>query len=451
MIKKKRIMLSIIISSIFLITPSQLVHAETIRYTVRGDGGLYTYNYEELWKRYEAYSITYKRNMLNSEIESLKGSIAETSYTTISGQYIENIYVLESLKTEKELLENKKQLLLEGIEASRLDGLDEENFDGEFSDNEEGTVSNRNDLINTIDKEISDINMKIIQYSNSAVSLEANTADVQLQKDLALFYKTNQELIKKNAENQLNFNFLKSCFQMILEQEEVEYYKEYKEYLSVLHTAEEIKYNYGYAKKNDLERTKMEQLKNNNTLALKKNNVKKTLNTILNNTKIQENSNLILTFNLVKKKYDKDKKTAEFLANNSEYLLLKNTESSYQIYLKSFGTANIDIYRQVELQIEDYRLQQKELKYNIESYVKEAVSQYDIAFGEMEAAKAQLEVSEQECVIAKALLDHKKGTKLNVNKAYVEKSSSRIEYYKSIYNILVWESILDNCIYDSVL
>lgn len=451
MIKKKRIALSIIICCIFLAVPSRLVHAEVFSYTVRGNGALYTYNYEDLWKRYETYSITYRRNMLNNQIESLKGKVTETSYETINSKYVENINMLETLKYEREQLESQKKLLLEEIDVNESDTLSQEGVEEELLIDETEAIGNINDLTNNIDKEIADIDMKIVQYSNNKTSLEIDTANAELQKNLALFYRINQELIKKNAQNQLRFSFLKSCFLTILEQEEVQYYKEYKEYLSVLLSVEEIKYNNGYSKKNDVERAKMEQLKNNNTLAIKNNNVKRSLNQILNNTNIRENSNLVLTFEFKKVAYDERKIIDEFSANNTEYLQLKNTERSYQTYLNSLGNSNSDVYRQVELQVEDYRLQQIELKFNIESYVKEVISQYYIAFGEMEAAKAQLEVSEQECIIAKALLDNKKGTKLSYNKANLEKSSSRIEYYKSIYNILMWESILNNCIYDSAL
>lgn len=164
-----------------------------------------------------------------------------------------------------------------------------------------------------------------------------------------------------------------------------------------------------------------------------------------------DNGLFTLLFDWEKKEFDLQKTIEQFLNNNINYLQLRNMENSYQTYLNSLGITNYASYEQVKLQIKDCQLQQNELKYEIEKYVNYALSQYSLLLEEIEGAKKQMEIAEQNCILVQAKLERKKGTKVDLYKAYMDRTSSKIAYYKSIYHILAWETIIMNDMYGVML
>lgn len=441
--------MSFLIGVILVWVPNQRIHAQSFAYTIEGKEETYTYSFQELWKLYGGYSNTYKRNVLTNEIDALISKITEINYEMLNSQYSSIVSTIEELKSKKRQLEDYKQSLLDSttITTHKEESSQEERVVEEDKQSEDETIHTISNLIYEIDTQISYIDSQITQYNLNKGTAGANAADAKLQDDLAYFNKQYQELITRKTQNQLKLDFMKRCFQLIFEQEQIENFKEYKDYLEVLYTVEEIKYKKGYSNKQDLTQTYLNLLKNNNNLELAENNLSILFGSIQNDTNMKENTSLKLTFDWVERDFDTKKTVEQFLINNLEYLKLQNIEKSYDKYLSSLGITNNATYEHAKLQIKDCQLQINQLLYDIENYVKNAIYQYKLATNEMETTKKQLKVAEEECIEIEAKLSMKKSTKMELLKSYTDRTSAKIAYYKTIYNMLAWEHILENNMY----
>lgn len=448
-VRKWGAILTFIIGVILVWAPNQRINAQSFAYTIQGKEETDTYSFEELWKLYGEYSNTYKRNNIANEIEALKSTIAEINYVMINSQYSSIVNTIEELKIKKQQLEDYKQSLFDRNQSTTYpeEIPHEERVVEEDRQSEDETTNTISDLIHEIDTQISYIDSQIAQYNMNKGTAGTNAADAKLQDDLAYFNKEYQGLIISKTQNQLKLDFMKRCFQLIFEQEQIEYFKEYKDYLEVLYIVEEIKHKKGYSNTQDLTRTNLNLLENNNNLELAENNFCILLGTIQNDTNMKENTTLKLAFNWVERDFDTKKTVERFLVNSLEYLQLQNIEDSYYHYLNSLGITNNATYEQVKLQIKDCQLQINQLQYDIENYVKNAIYQYKLAINEMETAAEQLKVSEKECIKIEAKLSMKKSTKMELLKSYTDRISAKIAYYKTIYNMLAWEHILENNMY----
>lgn len=109
------------------------------------------------------------------------------------------------------------------------------------------------------------------------------------------------------------------------------------------------------------------------------------------------------------------------------------------------------LYHQTELRIENYRLQKEELENSIRAYVKGAIKSYEIAFKSRDAAWKELQLKDNLYNTAKTKLVYKRSSRLEVQQALYEKEAAEVAYYKSNYEIVVWQDILDNYIYGASL
>ncbi len=449
--KKWGFIITIVVGLILVWVPNQRIKAHSFVYTIQGKEETYTYSFDELWKLYGTYSNTYRRNVLASEIEALKSTIAAINYEKINSQYSEIVNTIEELKSKKKQLEDYKQSLLDmyqpntgPVESINAEIVREEELE---NDNISKSIDDVSELIKEIDIQISYIDTQIAQYNINKGTAGTNAADAKLQDDLAYFNKQHQGILINNTQNQLKLDFMKRCFQLIFEQEQIEYYKEYKDYLGVLYSVEEIKHKKGYSNLQDLTRSNLNLLNNNNNLELAKNDFWTSFGMIQKDTNMKENTTLKLTFAWVEREFDTKKTLEQFIVNNLDYLKLQNTEKSYQTYLNSLGITSYATYEQVRLQIKDCQLQKNQLQYDIENHVNNAIFQYKLSLNEMKAKQEQLKVAEQECIKIEAKLLMKKSTKMDLYKSYMDRTSAKIAYYKTINNLLVWEYILENNMY----
>lgn len=359
--------MTIVVGLILVWVPNHRIKAHSIVYTIQGKEETYTYSFDELWKLYVTYSNTYKRNVLANEIEALKSTIAAINYEKINSQYYEIVNTIKELKSKKKQLEDYKQSLLDmyqsnthPVESINVEIVKEEELE---NDNISKSIDDVSDLIKEIDIQISYIDTQIAQYNINKGTAGTNAADAKLQDDLAFFNKQHQGILINNTQNQLKLDFMKRCFQLIFEQEQIEYYKEYKDYLGVLYSVEEIKHKKGYSNLQDLTLSNLNLLNNNNNLELAKNNFWISCGMIQNDTNMKENTTLKLTFDWEYREFNTKKTVEHFIVNNLEYLKLQNTEESYLTYLNSFGITNYATYEQVKLQIKDCQLQK--INYNM--------------------------------------------------------------------------------------
>ena len=76
-----------------------------------GSGNI-TYSYDDLLSFYRANSITYKRNMLEYQIQALNGTLAEENHSNINAQHVDILNRLEELEQTKQALIEYKNALL---------------------------------------------------------------------------------------------------------------------------------------------------------------------------------------------------------------------------------------------------------------------------------------------------------------------------------------------------
>lgn len=432
-----------IIISLLSSVVSMKVYAENLSYIIAGSNE--TYEYEDLFTRYESFSTEYLRNSITYQIEAYKGTTASENYASINNQYLLIVSDLEELKSTKEQLITYRKTLLT-VEDSNVSETQVTNTNTSNTLSTEENSENFK-LIQEIDQQIAAIDVQIGQYNVSKISVGTSSADAKLQEDMASFYKIYQEQLTQDAKNRSKLNFKKRLINLIINKEQIQYYIYNKEYLTTLQQVEEIKYKNGLSNKVDVENAKLHYAKNDSTLISAQNNYTSAVNKIQYDTNIKENSTINLKLNFKKKEYDINNTVNLFIAHNSSYSKLHNLEDSYQRFLNSMGVTSYASYQQVKLQIDDYRLQRKELRYSIEAYVKEAIQQYNTAFLEMETAKTELSIKDKNYDDIKAKYDNKKATLPDIQKSYIDKESAAIAYYESCYRIVVWENILDKCIY----
>ena len=70
------------------------------------------YSYDDLLSTYRANSITYKRNMLEHQIQALNGTLADENHSNINAQHVDVMSRLEELEQTKQALIEYKNALL---------------------------------------------------------------------------------------------------------------------------------------------------------------------------------------------------------------------------------------------------------------------------------------------------------------------------------------------------
>ena len=432
------LLLSIVIKPVILVSAEDIDN--DIYYEI-GYGDT-IYNTQDLFSIYEENSITYQRNMMYYQIQELTGLIADESYDSTNSQYVDVLQKITELNEAKEVLINYRNLLIAEEEAL-YDTVEEEDLEKDVSDTD--TTS----IIAEIDAQIASIDLQLLQYKSNKGTLEMNLAEAKLQEDIADFYSDYNLLITKEAKNKLNNEFLKSCYSLIIYKEQLDYYKSYQNYLSLVSEANNIKFGLGLITQLTLDTNISNKLKNSIATMENQNIYNAIFQSIKNNSSIPDNTRIRLNLVNNKKQYGEETVISKFISNNTGYLQLENYVRSYQNYIGSAGTRSYSSYRQTELRISDYKLQIDELKNNIRTYVAKAIKSYELAFQSMETNQRELLVNDEICNTIKTKLEHGRASRIQLQQAIYEKEAVEVKYYQSCYEVVVWQDILDNNIYDA--
>lgn len=365
---------------------------------------------------YKTSSITYSRNIINYEIEIYNLELASENYWSVYDQYID-------------LVEKK----------TKLQELKESYLEYKATTTDETTFAKIASEIDTIDTQIK-------QYDSSISSYRSSMADAKLQEDIKRFYKNNKAMIQEEAQNILTNKFSKKCYSLILFQEQQEYYNAYLEYLTLVEKVEHIKYQKGLAISVSLDAAEANILKNKLTLEKYKDSYASTYTYIRSETKIKDDAKVVLPSSIDKKEYHLDLTITQFENKNARLAQLKYMKQCYQDYLYS-NHGTYALYKQIELKIKDYQLQYDELKTEIEAYVTDTVNSYNNALLSLASAEKELQLANKNYKISGIKQQHKRATELEVSKANYESLASEVAYYQSIYDIIIWQNILDNSLY----
>lgn len=379
------------------------------------------FSLQDLLSRYEGDSATYQRKMIDYQIQTLSGIIADESYESVNSQYLDVLQKIAELNEAKEALITYRDSI----------------------PTDEGSES----LIAEINAQIASIDSQLSQYVSSSGSLKVSVAEAKLQEDIADFYTDYQSLITIEAQKSLKNEFIKNCYNLMIYKEQLNYYNSYQNYLNLIIEADTIKFKYGLITQTTLDEDSANVLQNNITVAENQYAYDALLYSIKNETSTPDNTKIKLELTNTKKQYDVEATVNLFTNNNSNYYQIQNYIRSYQNYLGSAGTASNSSFRQAELTINDYQLQKKELEANIRAYVKSAIKSYDKAFHSREASWKALQVKINAYNAVKKKLEHKRASRIQLQQALCEKEAAEVKYYQSCYEIAVWQDILDNYIY----
>lgn len=397
-----------------------------------------TYDYDDLLSRYRTNSVAYKRNLLEYQIQALNGNLADENHSNINSQHLNILDRIEELEqAKKALMEYKKILLSQKAQAATGPSISLAN-------------PNQDDiqkLINEVDIQIMNIDTQILQYNSTKSTVEINLSEARLSKSISSFYSSYQSLIENEAKKKLENGFLKQCYSLIIYQEQLDYYKAYHNYLTVLSKVDAIRYRYGLITEITLDADEVNILNNNRLINENTYSYEAGINAIKRDTDIMNESMIKLPLSGVKKVYITETKTREFIDKHSGYQQILNYISSYQEYKDTAKRSSYTSYRQTEIQIDYYKLQKEELEDSIKVYVTKAINSYEKAIKSREASLKELQVKENQYNALVTKYKYKRASQLDVAKSLYEIEAAELAYYQSCYEGVIWQDILDNCIY----
>ena len=373
------------------------------------------YSFDEILRDYQSFSTTYQLNSITYQLQALDGTIAMENYNSIQNQYSETSTHLASLK------EAKENLLL----------YKENTTDAE--------------VIAEIDTQINTINSQIDQYNKTINSTNQNMTQAKLQEDIAAYYNIYHSEILLEARNKLKNEFKKKCFNLIVLKEKQDYYQSYNKYLELIFTIENIKYKKGLSGITDLDLAKTNLM--NNDLEISKNQIAYDTSYafIKSEANLKDNARINFPLSIEKKNYNTEQITKNFISNNSSILQLHNFVRSYNSYLTNCTGLS---YYEASLKIDHYNLQDKELRENIKAFVQHAILSYEQSFQSLNAASEELQLKVKQLNITNIKKEHKMATELDLRKIEYEKDAAEANYYQLCYNIVIWQDILDNNLYN---
>lgn len=308
-------------------------------------------------------------------------------------------------------------------------------------------TDNKEEQINEIDTQIMSIDSQLLQYNSTKSSVEANLLEARLSKNISSFYSSHQSIIENEAKNKMENDFLKQCYSLIIYQEQLDYYKAYNDYLTVLREADSIRYRYGLVTEIVLDADEVNILHNEGTITENVNSYKAEINAIKNDTGIIDDPIIRLELFYYKNVYDLENTIQEFIYRNSGYQQIRNYISSYQEYRDTAKTSSYTSNRQTEARIEYYKLQKEELEDSIGAYVTKAVNSYEKAIISRDASWKELQVKNNQYNAYVTKYKYKRASQLDVAKMLYEKEAAELAYYQCCYDIVIWQDIIDNCIY----
>ncbi|MDF2484727.1 MAG: hypothetical protein K0R46_895 [Herbinix sp.] len=379
--------------------------------------GSRAYQYEELLGLYQYSSPAYLKSSVTYQIEALNATLAAESYNSVNREYAEIVVKLSELEGVKGTL----QAYAAGITDATA--------------------------LAEINAELMNIDVQINQYSKSISTAQFSLAETKLQEEMAVFYNTYQHMLITNAQTSLKNEFLKKCYGLMLIKEQQDYYQAYQSYLSLVRTVQVIKYQRGLIGRVDLDLAEANLMKNDVTILKNQSNYDKSLSIIIKETNLGSDFNFRFQLPAERKDYKQEELQATFLINNVTLKQLSNYINSYINYQNNNTTKSQALTKQIDLKIQDYSLQENELRNNIKAYAKDAITAYENAFRTYEMARSEIKLKGKQLEIVVAKKAYKKATELELRQAVYEKEAAEVTLYQSYYDIIVWQNILDNHIY----
>jgi flagellar biosynthesis chaperone FliJ len=392
------------------------MHVSAAEVTYEIGTGSTSYQYNDLINRYQWNSAAYTQKLLGYQIEALNYSLALENSSNISSQFTEAV--------------NK---------CAQLKELKQEYTEYRATVTDEATLAE-------IDAQLQSLTEQIDQYNSTIGSYQSSLAESNLQAEIERFYVNHQSLINQEAKNKLLNDFMKKCYGLILLQEQEDYYVSYHEYLSTVQKVEKIKFNNGVSTQLTLDMSNSNLVKNN--LALQE-NIKSfylTFNEIKIETGGADGTRIILPISVSQKQYKREDTISQFEYKNVALAQYKHLKQCYQSYLTQNSETNT-LNRQIELKIQDYQLQYNVLNNNIRTYVTNAIYSYDNEFQNLGLTDKEFQIAKKNYEIMVTKKKYKKATELDINKSKSEMESAETAYYQCVYNIIIWQNILDNGIY----
>ena len=260
--KARRVIISILIGILFSLNYFEHINAESITYIIGGTNNKYTY--QELENYYEINSSSYLRSITTYQIEALKAIIISDNYNSLNNQYVYSLQRISELNIVKsELAEDRRKLLSSKTVNTLTNNIItvESRQDDDLMDSHSET-EDISIILSEIDKQIAIIDEELIQYNKNINTIQASVADAKLQEEISSFYQTYQTALTNQSQNFLKYEFLKKCINMILTNEQIQYYNSYLKYLELQYKAELIKNEYGLSTGLKMNEIKLECLKN---------------------------------------------------------------------------------------------------------------------------------------------------------------------------------------------
>ena len=403
--------------------------------------GKNTYYFSELLTKYRTNSVTYKRSILDYQIQALNSNLADKNHANIGLQYVDLLNKINELNQTKEALISYKNDLMP--HKSQV-------VTGSAITKEITTSIDNQELIKEIDIQIANIDSQLLQYNTTKSSLEINLSDAQLSMNISKFYWTYQSLIENEAKKKMENEFLKQCYSLIILQEQKDYYKVYSDYLALIKEADVIRYGYGLVTETELNVDEVNILHNKIAISDNKNDFEAEINAIKRDTGIEDKTKIKLHLLANKKEYDLDTVTQRFINSNSGYQQIQNYIRSYQEYINTDKISGYTSYYQTELRIDYYRLQREELEDNIRSYVAQAINSYKKAIRFRDASWKELQIKNNQYIVMVTKLKNKRASDIEVAKSLCDKEAAEVTYYQSCYESIIWQNIIDNQIYGAM-
>lgn len=421
---RKWLLVFFLVISLYSCLSVMKASAESIIYVLPGSGKVY--DWKDVMSRYEIYGMDYQINLTGYQLEAAKALTADETYSKAQSDYLTIQARIQELNLAKESLLNARNAAAQSVVSITPDSQMQ---------------------ISDIDAQLNAIEAQLASYQQSAAALSKNASDDKLSRDLADFYKDYQGLLTQDGKHKVIHGFLQNCLNLMVGQEQMKYDAMNQEYINLQKQIEEIKYQYGYSTKGQVDEISLNLSENTRVSAQNQENYNLLNSYIKQETGLSESDTIQYNIVLNHKNYTVATEINSFVQSTPSYLQLKNMETSYQNYLTSGGITNTAYQNQIGLTIKSYQLQEVQLQRKIGNFVRKAINTYDDSFRKMTSIKQNLEIADNKCKAIEESQKYKKASKLEVKKAYLDRQSVSLKYYSSCMEVLMWEDILENKIY----
>lgn len=285
-----------------------------------------------------------------------------------------------------------------------------------------------------------DVSMELLSSMNVG---DSQYPDVKLQADLYQYAKNYQGSLVESANQKLDVELVKKCYQVIVNQEQRDYYNAYAEYLNTSYYIANKKYIKGYVTQDMVDQIKADMDANATSLLENQYNREN----LLLDTGMDSNA-VVLPISLQDKTFCENDVLSLVRKNDMKSEELTGAIIAYQNYLTNLNLAsNTVAYRKIQIQLSEYQLQLQKHEKSMETFTKKAIKSYNLVNKQCKDAKSKVDVATRQ--YANAQMQYTKGkiAKIDLMKVSVTKEEKELNYYNLCYQKMTWEYILENGIY----